>query len=185
MLADLRSIEGMVSGERIMPAEVAFRDPRDVYHQISIGAVFTSRNFSADDARRLDGFLALTPLQVLESDRMLDYWREGFERGRTIGDALSIFLDRAASFLEDRGRYEEWRRRYDAYLEKTGAFLNSCSDSALEAMLRRPPSRKQLWLVRYTCECLRLDVPELRNRRDAFLWLRDVGANPRYREAVA
>jgi hypothetical protein len=98
-----------------------------------------------------------------------------------MGEALMIFLHRAAAMLEDRGRYAEWRRRYDAYVGRTQAFLKTLDEGTLAAMLRKPPSQKQLWLVRYTVECLDIEFPELPDRRAAFLWLRDVAANPRYR----
>lgn len=183
MAAELRAIESSATGGQIIPGETVFRDARDTYHHITIGAVLAAHGLAADDARRLDGFLSLPPRQVLEDDTILAEWQEGMRRGRTMGEALSIFLDRAAPYLTDCGRYAEWRRRYDAYMERSKSFLSACDDAALAMMLRRPPSRRQLWLVRYTCECLQLPFPELPNRRAAFLWLRDAGANPRYRRA--
>ncbi len=179
--AELTAIERGVAAERLVPGEVVFRDPFDTYDQVTVGAVVTAYELSAHDARRLDGFLAMRPQDVLDNDVILEHWRSGLVRGKTVGEALLIFLDCAAGLLEDRGRYAEWRRKYDDYIARTKVFLKSLDEETLAAMLRKPPSRKQLWLVRYTVECLGVEFPELSDRRAAFIWLRDVGANPRYR----
>lgn len=179
--AELKAIEKGAALEKIVPGEVAYRDPLDVYQQVTIGAVLTAYEFSAHDARALDGFLSMRPKDVLDDDVILDHWKAGVIAGKTMGEALMIFLNRAAAMLEDRGRYAEWRRRYDAYVDRTQAFLKTLDEGTLAAMLRKPPSRKQLWLVRYTVECLDVEFPELPDRRAAFLWLHDVAANPRYR----
>jgi len=155
----------------------------DTYHHITLGAVLAAYDLSAHDARRLDGFLAMKPRDVLDDDAVLGHWKSGFSRGKTVGEALLIFLDCAAGLLEDHGRYAEWRRKYDDYIARTKVFLKSLDEEMLAAMLRKPPSQKQLWLVRYTVEALGVDFPELPDRRAAFLWLRDVGANPRFRRA--
>lgn len=179
--AELKAIEKGTAIQQIVPGEVTYRDPQDVYHQITIGAVLTAYGFSAHDARALDGFLAMRPKDVLDDDVILDHWKTGVIAGKTMGEALLIFLHRAAAMLEDRGRYAEWRRKYDAYVDRTQAFLKNLDEGMLAAMLRRPPSAKQLWLVRYTVEVLDVEFPELPDRRAAFLWLHDVAANPRYR----
>ena len=181
MAAELRALEGRGMGEQIIPGEVAYRDARDTYHHITLGAVLAAHGLAADDARRLDGLLSLAPDALLGDETMLDCLRIGMRRGRSVGEALSIFLDRAAPYLEDRGRHAEWHRRYLSYIKRTESFFAAYDDAARAAMLRRPPSRKQLWLVRYTCETLQLAFPELPDRHAAFEWLSRVGANPRYR----
>jgi len=183
MSAELTAFERGVGAEQLVPAEVVFRDPLDTYHHINLGAVLAAYGLSANDARRLDGFLAMRPLDVLDDDGILGHWKSGLVRGKTVGEALLIFLDCVAGLLEDHGRYAEWRRKYDDYIARTKVFLKSLDEEMLVAMLRKPPSRKQLWLVRYTVECLGVEFPELSDRRAAFIWLRDVGANPRYRRA--
>lgn len=104
--------------------------------------------------------------------------REGF----TIGRALARILAHMAPQLEDDGRYAEWRRARDKYVSNAESFLASLDDDKRQAMKRRPPSHKQLALARYTCACLQVGLPELPDRWAAFEWLRDTGANPRYRE---
>lgn len=182
MFANVKSMEIGLSGPQITPGEAVYRDQRDVYHQITLGAVLTAHGLSAHDARRLDGYLAMPPNE-LEGDRVNAlYWKKACARSDTIGEALAIFLNQAGPRLEELGRYAEWRRRYDNYMLRSERFLGALDKDKLEAMAARPVSRKQLWLVRYTCECLDLPFPELTDRGAAFLWLRDAGANPRYKQ---
>lgn len=182
MVREVKASEGGLSAERLIPGEVAWRDPRDAYDQITVGAVLTARDLVADDARALDGFLSMPCREVLERDDVIECWKQAFLCGETMGDALAIFLHQARHLLDERGRYAEWRRRYDSYMERTRSFLEALDRETLMVMVRRPPSKKQIWLVRYTCEVLRLEFPPLPNRKAAFIWLHDVGANPRYRE---
>ena len=180
MLADLKSLEVGVSASRILPGEAVYRDQRDVFHQITLGAVLTAHGLSAHDARGLDGYLAMSPAELVGDHATALLWKEACARCDTIGGALVIFLSKARPRLEDLGRYAEWRRRYDNYMVRSERFLGALGNDKLEAMATRPASPKQLWLVRYTCECLGLPFPELADRRAAFLWLRNAGANPRY-----
>lgn len=182
MLVALDAIETRASKVQLAPGDAVYRDPHDAYHHIAVGAVLSAHQLSAHYARRLDGFLALTIPEALEDTSLFDDWKHAFSKDTTIGEALRVFLDKAAGRLEAKGRYAEWRRRYDDYMGKTDAFLATLDDKKRVAMLRKPATRKQVSLVRYTCECLRLDFPPLENRAAAFGWLRDVGANPRYRE---
>ena len=182
MLSTLDGIEARASKVQITPGEVIYRDAHDAYHHITTGAVLSAYGVSAHYARRLDGFLALDILQALEDESLFDKWKESFTQKRTVGEALLCFLDRAAGFLEAKGRHAEWRRRFDAYMRKTEGFFAVLSDEKQAGMLRKPATRKQASMVRYTCECLRLDFPALENCWVAFEWLRDIGANPRYRE---
>ena len=182
MLVTLDGIEARASEVKIAPGEVVYRDAHDAYHHITVGAVLSAHCLSAHYARRLDGFLALDILEALENETLFNEWKESFARKRTVGEALLCFLDRAAGFLEAKGRHAEWQRQYDAYMRKTESFFAALDDEKRAAMLRKPATRKQASMVRYTCECLLLDFPALENRWVAFEWLRDVGANPRYRE---
>lgn len=185
-LTTLSDAEQRFTDRQIVPGEVAFRDPAGSYHQITIGAVLTAREFSAHDARALDGLLSMNIDEVvLLIQQMVDEDPDGESRvgeDETIGAALTAILSRHSSTLESRGRYVEWRRSFDCYQDTTERFLSGLGEVDLEKMSLRPPSRKQLSLIRTTCAYLRLEFPVLTNRADAFRWLRDVGANTRYRE---
>lgn len=182
MLADLKSVEVGLSAPQIIPGEAVYRDQRDVAHQITLGAVLTAHGLSAHDARSLDGFLAMSPTELVGDTAIALHWQEACARCNTLGEALAIFLSKAGPRLEDLGRYAEWRRRYGNYMVRSERFLGALDKDKLEAMAARPASPKQRWLVRYTCECLGLPFPELADRRAAFLWLRNAGANPRYKQ---
>ena len=182
MLANLRSLEVGLSAPKIIPGEAVYRDQLDAFHQITVGAVGNAHGVSAHDARRLDGFLAMSPAELVGDHATALLWKEACARCDTIGEALAIFLSKAGPRLEDLGRYAEWRRRYDNYMVRSERFLGTLDKDKLEAMAARPASPKQRWLVRYTCECLGLPFPELADRRAAFLWLRSAGANPRYKQ---
>jgi len=182
MLADLKSVEVGLSAPQIIPGEAVYRDPLDAFQQITLGAVLAARELSAHDARSLDGFLAMSPAELVGDHATALLWKEACARCDTIGEALAIFLSKAGPRLEDLGRYAEWRRRYDNYMVRSERFLGTLDKDKLEAMAARPASLKQRWLVRYTCECLGLPFPELADRRAAFLWLRSAGANPRYKQ---
>jgi hypothetical protein len=182
MLVTLDGIEARVSKVQITPGEVVYRDAHDAYHHITAGAVLSAYGISAHYARRLDGLLALDILKALSDDSLFGEWKDAFVKKKSVGEALLCFLDRAAGFLEAKGRHAEWRRRFDAYMRKTESFFAALDDEKRAAMLRKPATKKQASMVRYTCECLQLDFPALGNRWAAFEWLRDVGANPRYRE---
>lgn len=182
MLADVRALEAGARVPQLIPAEAVYRDPKDAYHQITIGAVLAAYHLSAHDARRLDGLLSLSPKE-LASDRSFGHdWRQALARSATLGEALVAFLNKAGPKLEDLGRYAEWRRRYDNYMDRSERFLSALDKDKLKALVYRPASRKQVWLVRYTCEAFGLPFPELPNRKAAYVWLRHAGANPRYKQ---
>lgn len=185
-LTTLSDTEQRFAARQIVPGEVAFRDPAGSYHQITIGAVLTAREFSAHDARALDGLLSMNIDEVvLLIQQMVDEDPDGDLRtgeDETVGAALAAILSRHSSALESRGRYVEWRRTFDRYQDTTERFLSGLGEVDLEKMSQRPPSRKQLSLIRTTCGHLRLEFPFLADRAAAFCWLRDVGANTRYRE---
>jgi len=182
MLSELEALETRASRVHLTPGEVVYRDPHDAFHHITSGAVLSAHGLSAHYARRLDGFLSLSIGKALEDKSLAKPWTAAFTHDTTIGEALRMFFDAAAGQLEASGRHAEWRRRYEAYMAKTDAFFAAADGEMRAAMERKPASRKQASLVRYTCECLRLDYPELPNRWAAFEWLRAIGANPRYRE---
>ncbi len=185
-LTTLADTEQRFADRQIVPGEVAFRDPAGSYHQITIGAVLTAWEFSAHDARALDGLLSMNIDEVIKLiQQMVDEDPDGELRAgedETVGAALTAILTRHSSTLESRGRYVEWRRSFDRYQETTERFLSGLGEVDLAKMSLRPPSRKQLSLIRTTCANLRLEFPVLADRADAFRWLRDVGANTRYRE---
>ena len=185
-LTTLADTEQRFADRQIVPGEVAFRDPAGSYDQITIGAVLTAREFSAHDARALDGLLSMNIDEVVPLiQQMVDEDPDGELRtgeDETIGAALTAILSRHSSTLESRGRYVEWRRSFDRYQDTTERFLSGLGEVDLEKMSLRSPSRKQLSLIRTTCAYLRLEFPVLSDRAAAFRWLRDVGANTRFRE---
>ena len=94
----------------------------------------------------------------------------------------TAFLHGAPPMLEDLGRYAEWRRAFERYMKPTERFLSQMTARDLEELAERPPTKAQINLIRTTCTYHRIDFPALSNRKVAFEWLRDIGANPRYRE---
>ena len=57
MVSALNGLKDQLATSAISPAEHRYRDQRDVYHQITIGAVLMRYDFTAHDARFLDGLL--------------------------------------------------------------------------------------------------------------------------------
>ncbi|RDC61352.1 hypothetical protein HME9302_02574 [Alteripontixanthobacter maritimus] len=183
-LSQLDQTERRFADLQITPGETTFRDPKNAYHQITIGAVLTARGLSAHEARALDGLLSMTFEEVvaLIQDMPDEDPAEEDDDSETIADGLIAILSRHATALENRGRYADWRRSFDRYRTTTDRLLSDMTEEDLEKLSKRPPTRKQLSLIRTTCTQLRLEFPTLANRADAFRWLRDVGANTRYRE---
>lgn len=73
----------------------------------------------------------------------------------------------------------DWNRAlYHAEVE---AFAQS--DAARDpraSWRRRPPSRRQLYLIDEAVRAFELDPPTITNRGQAYEWLRQVGGNPRF-----
>ncbi len=114
VLAQLDTAQDRLNG-LVDPGEAVFRDPMDVHHHITLGAVLSAHDLSAHYARRLDGLLAMRidRLDALESLR--DEFDAALSGDETIGEVLVRFLDMAAGVLEAEGRYAEWRRAFDRY----------------------------------------------------------------------
>ncbi len=102
MLADLKSVEVGLSAPQIIPGEAVYRDQRDVFHQITLGA-------------------AMSPTELVGDTAIALHWKDACARCNTLGEALAIFLCKAGPRLEDLGRYAEWRRRYDNYMVRQTA----------------------------------------------------------------
>lgn len=189
LLGQLGEAQTRLDATRIDPTEAVFRDPKDVYHQIMVGAVFTAHGFSAHHARALDALLSMTWDEARAFAEALQDDGHGSKEddaddatmGATLMELVSVDPDR----LDAIGKIAEWRRRYDRYSKRTATALGEITEDVLERMAMRPVSKAQLALVRYTCACFCLAFPELANRREGFEWLRDVGANPRYRRVRA
>lgn len=182
-MATLARSEERLAVSRINPGETVFRDPKDVYHQITLGAVLIQYGLSAHHARALDGLLSMTAEQTIdfmgEVTRLVDPDDESGTVGSTVRDLLELMPGR----LDQLGRYAEWRRALDRYLERTKPYLDDLSDEDLQRLALRAPSKKQLHLIRVTCAYHGLAFPAVADRRAAFEWLRDMGANAKYREA--
>jgi len=181
---ELSQFAPQASSSALVPGEVAYRDPALTYHQITIGAVLCARGFTAHDARRFGGLLDKRLADVLANAELSTVLKEALAGGLTVGEALMKILHAGGGQLEAAGRMAEWRRSFETYMAKSEAFLAGLNDEVRATMLRRPPSKKQLWLVRETCAALQLEFPELPNRLAAFEWLRANGANVKFKEIV-
>jgi hypothetical protein len=167
-----------------LPGETVFRDPRNTYHHITLGAVLAAYAMDAHHARRLDGLLSM---DIEQAQNLLGkvaslFPSEDKNKDVTVGEFVSRLLDHAPAALDDLGRFAEWRRAFEKYMERTEPFLSGMTGGDLEKLAGRPVSRAQSNLVRTTCAHHRIEYPALANRLAAFEWLRDVGANLRFRE---
>tara|TARA_R110002020_G_scaffold212556_3_gene419188 strand:- start:100 stop:723 length:624 start_codon:yes stop_codon:yes gene_type:complete len=180
---NLEAMESRLNPSVIEPGERVFRDAKDTFDHITLGAVLSAHNMSAHQAVRIDGLLSMTAEGMNDFVDALTILDGQGKETDTIGELLIRFLDLAASQLEAQGRYATWRRAFDKYLAVTKSRLDTMTAEQLEKLRKKPVSKKQVDLVRYTCACHRLEFPKLENRGTAFEWLRDIGANPRYRMA--
>ena len=183
-LSHLGNTERRLNTSQITPGETAFRDPQNVYHQITLGAVLGNYQLSAHHARRLDGLLSMKFEQLVDLVQYITSQASDDEDdndNETVGEALLELLDSAPPTLEDLGRYAEWRRAFDRYMKPTERFLSQMTTGDLEELAERPATKAQVNLIRTTCAYHRIDFPALPNRKVAFEWLRDIGANPRFR----
>lgn len=181
---DLSQIALQASSLPLVPGEVAYRDPALTYHQITTGAVLCAHGFTAHHARQLDGVLDKRLADVLADPELSIILKQALADGLTVGEALMKILHAGGGQLEAAGRMAEWRRSFETYMVKSEAFFAGLNDEVRATMLRRPPSKKQLWLVRETCAALQLEFPELPNRLAAFEWLQANGANVKFKEIV-
>jgi len=184
MVRELSLYAPPASSSALVPGEVAYRDPASTYHQITIGAVLCAHGRTAHDARRIDGLLSMRVADLMADADLGNVVRDAFADGLTVGEALAKILQACGGQLEAVGRMAEWRRSFETYMAKSEAFLAGLNDEVRATMLRRPPSKKQLWLVRETCAVLQLEFPELPNRLAAFEWLQTNGANVKFKEIV-
>ena len=177
-ISTLEALQSRAEQPAITPGEVAFRDPQDVYHHITIGAVLVAQGLSAHDARRLDGLLSLP---VAEAARLLQEAADlDPAEEPTVGELLVAVLDRLADPLEAIGRFAEWRRGFERYRSRTEAYLAQLTPDQLADLKRKPVSQKQTEQVRRTCACFDIEFPALANRAEAFEWLWNAGANLSY-----
>jgi|GEM_PF-1630039 len=170
---------------KMAPGETKFRDPVDTYHQITIGAVLARYGLNAHHARLLDGLLSMNLRQLQEfmaEASVVAPSDDGDDDEGSMGSALLELLELMPGRLDEIGRYAEWHRAFDSYMEKTQPFLESMTADDLERLAARPASKKQMHLIRTTCAYHRIAFPTVPNRRAAFEWLRDIGANEKYRE---
>lgn len=179
----LSNTEARLAGPLITPGETRFRDPQDVYHQITLGAVLCAHRLNSHHARAVDGLLSMTFEQlkaVLEEASRLASDED--DDDEPMGSMLLRVLELVPGRLDEFGRFAEWRRAFDAYMRRTTPFLQGMTAEELVKLETRPPSKKQMHLIRVTCTYHRIPFPAVPNRRAAFEWLRDIGANARYRE---
>jgi hypothetical protein len=185
-MALLARTEERLAAPAITPGETSFRDPRDAYHQITIGAVLAQYKLSAHHARALDGLLSMSFDQLMEVwdevEEIIGEHEDGDDDEETLGSSLLELLELIPGRLEQFGRYAEWRRAFDRYQERTKPYLEGLSDDDLRRLADCPPSAKQMHLIRSTCAYHRIAFPAVPHRRAAFEWLRDIGANAKYRE---
>ena len=183
-MASLARTERGLAASRITPGETVFRDPADAYHQITLGAVLVQYGLSAQHARALDGLLSMSFDQisqiVVETTELVS--DDSNDDDETMGSGLLELLELMPNRLEQFGRHAEWRRGFERYMERTRPYLDGLTDEDLQQLAARPPSRTQLHLIRVTCAYHGLAFPAVPNRQAAFEWLRDIGANAKYRE---
>ena len=107
---------------------------------------------------------------------------DGDDDDETMGSALLRFLELMPGKLDQFGRHAEWRRGLDQYMARTQPYLEGLTEKDFERLATLPPSKKQMHLIRTTCAYHRIAFPSMPSRRAAFEWLRDIGANAKYRE---
>ncbi|WJY19867.1 hypothetical protein QQS45_06540 [Alteriqipengyuania flavescens] len=182
----LANTEARLAGPIITPGETRFRDPHDVHHQITLGAVLCAYKLNAHHARAIDGLLSMTVEQmkaILEEASSIEGDDDDDEdEDETMGTVLLKLVELVPGRLDEFGRYAEWRRGFDAYMDRTRPYLEDMTAEDLEKLETRPPSQNQMRQIRVTCAYHRIPFPAVPNRRTAFEWLRDFGANTRYRE---
>lgn len=184
-MATLARAEQRLASPRITPGETVFRDPKDAYHQITLGAVLVQYGLSAHHARSLDGLLSMSLEQlkaVLEHASRIVGDEDDDDDNEIMGSTLLELLELMPTRLEQFGRYAEWRRGFERYMARTRPYLDGLTDEDFQQLAGRPPSKKQMHLIRVTCAYLGMAFPAVPNRWAAFEWLRDIGANPKYRE---
>lgn len=179
----LSSTEARLAGPLITPGETSFRDPRDVHHQITLGAVLCAYGLSAHHARALDGLLSMSfdQIRAVMAEAIQIKGESSDDEDENAGAGLLEFLELIPSRLEEFGRYAEWRRGFDRYMEATKPYLDGLTEDDHQRIAARPPSKKQMHLIRMTCAYHRIAFPAVPNRLAAFEWLRDFGANGKYR----
>ncbi len=183
-MASLARTEQRLAAPQITPGEAVFRDPKDAYHQITLGAVLVQYGLSAQHARALDGLLSMTfdQMKAVAAEATQIVGDDSDDDDETMGSGLLELLELMPNRLEQFGRYAEWRRGLERYMERTRPYLDGLTDEDLDQLTSRPPSNKQLHLIRVTCAYHGLAFPAVPDRRAAFEWLRDIGANAKYRE---
>jgi len=183
-MATLARTEQRLTAPQITPGEAVFRDPKDAYHQITLGAVLVQYELSAQHARALDGLLSLSfdQMRAVVAEATKIVGQDSDDGDETLGSGLLELLELMPNRLEQFGRHAEWLRGFDRYIERTRPYLDGLTDEDLDRLAMRPPSKKQMHLIRMTCAYHRIAFPAVPNRRAAFEWLRDIGANAKYRE---
>ena len=183
-MASLARTEQRLAAPQITPGETTFRDPKDAYHQIALGAVLVQYGLSAQHARALDGLLSMTfdQMRAVAAEATHIVSEDSDDDDETMGSGLLELLELMPTRLEQFGRHAEWRRGYERYMERTRPYLDGLTGEDLQQLATRPPSSKQLHLIRVTCAYHGLAFPAAPNRQAAFEWLRAIGANVKYRE---
>ena len=181
-MASLARTEQRLAAPQITPGETVFRDPKDAYHQITLGAVLIQYGLNAQHARALDGLLSMTfdQMKAVAAEATQIVGEDSDDE--TMGSGLLELLELMPTRLEQFGRHAEWRRGFERYMERARPYLDGLTDEDFQQLATRPPSRTQLHLIRVTCAYHGLAFPAVPNRRAAFEWLRDIGANAKYRE---
>jgi len=183
-MASLARTEQRLAAPQITPGETVFRDPKDAYHQIALGAVLVQYGLSAQHARALDGLLSMTfdQMKALAAEATQIVGEDSGDDEETMGSGLLELLELMPTRLEQFGRFAEWRRGFERYMARTRPYLDGLTDEDLQQLAGRPPSKKQMHLIRVTCAYHGMAFPAVPNRQAAFEWLRDIGANAKYRE---
>lgn len=102
--------------------------------------------------------------------------------GPMIGDIISsIFADPTRlAWCDQWGRILQWRRRKALYDQEVERFLKTGPIDPKASWRTQPISIGQAGLVATLCELLAVPGPDLKNRGEAFEWIRLHNGNPTY-----
>lgn len=176
-MAEMRDAKMRVKEACAVEASSIYRDPKDVYHQISLGSVLTARGLIAGDARPFDGLLSIPAGQVIE---LLQHLTDG--QPVTFDHAIRKFIDDRRVQFEGRGRFVEWRRACRKYRGRHDRFLAMLDVDVARRWRSLSPTSQQTRLIQRHCDLRNEAFPALATRGEAYDWLAEKGGNPSFLE---
>ncbi len=184
-IARLENDRAAIADRRRALVEPAYKtviaNPSQLHHKITIGAVCTNEGMAAGDADALAGLLALSATEFADRITIAAKANPTMHAGRLI---VSM-LDTCARELSAKGLFETWQRRLSIYAEDRAEWLARDEEFRLNGLWRlEAMTTNQRWLVRVTCQILRIDLPGDLSRGDAADWLSRNGANLNYMDFI-